>query len=400
MVIRPCSTPKASSSTLTIGTKQLVVHEALETTLCLAGSNVSSLTPTTNVASAPVLGAETITNGAPASRCSGRLVAVGEEAGGLDDDVDAEVAPRQRLGVALGEDLDRLAVDLDAVVDGLDVGVRARRMTESYFSRWAIVLDASRGRWRRRTRCRRPAAWPPEEVPADAAETVDADANRHVRCPSWRLDAALSDQIRRGAASSAWPPTGRGEPVRPAPCPNASAIPGWRAGSAERGSGVLGHAGGRRDEQDRVDGQPDARSRAGRGAGARPRRTSRGRARARSTPRASAELAEGVERQGQLARGVTERRRRAGVGRAAARPATASVQVAVHRERHRASAEPLAGVGGPTSRHAAGTTSDVSRASAAKVNTRDRPPEMLAPQDRAPHREREGRARRPGSHAR
>jgi hypothetical protein len=50
--MRPFSTPKASSRTLIIGTKQLVVHEALDTTLCFAGSKVSSLTPTTKVASA------------------------------------------------------------------------------------------------------------------------------------------------------------------------------------------------------------------------------------------------------------------------------------------------------------------------------------------------------------
>jgi hypothetical protein len=61
VVIRPLSTPKASSSTLTMGTKQLVVQEALDTTLCLAGSNVSSLTPITNVASAPLEGADTMT---------------------------------------------------------------------------------------------------------------------------------------------------------------------------------------------------------------------------------------------------------------------------------------------------------------------------------------------------
>ena len=41
---------------------------------------------------------------------------LGEEAGGLDDDVDAEIAPRQAGRVALGEDPDRLAADPDAVV--------------------------------------------------------------------------------------------------------------------------------------------------------------------------------------------------------------------------------------------------------------------------------------------
>src|SRR5437870_1277697 len=64
------STPNASSSSFTIGTKQFVVHDALEITLCCSASNVSSLTPTTNVASAPADGALTITSGAPASRCS------------------------------------------------------------------------------------------------------------------------------------------------------------------------------------------------------------------------------------------------------------------------------------------------------------------------------------------
>ncbi len=69
MVIRPRSTPNASSSTFTIGTKQFVVQEAFDTTLCAAGSKVSSFTPTTNVASAPADGADTMTNGAPASMC-------------------------------------------------------------------------------------------------------------------------------------------------------------------------------------------------------------------------------------------------------------------------------------------------------------------------------------------
>ena len=110
MVIRPFSTPKASSRTLTIGTKQLVVQEAFDTTLWFFGSKVSSLTPTTKVASASVDGAETITNGAPASRCIDGLLLRGEDAGGLDDHVDAEIAPGQRLRVALGEDLELVAV--------------------------------------------------------------------------------------------------------------------------------------------------------------------------------------------------------------------------------------------------------------------------------------------------
>ena len=52
-------------------------------------------------------------------RVAARLVGVGEEAGGLDDDVDAEVPPGDVAGVAFGEDLDRLAVDLDGAVVAL-----------------------------------------------------------------------------------------------------------------------------------------------------------------------------------------------------------------------------------------------------------------------------------------
>ena len=101
--MRPFSTPKASSRTLIIGTKQLVVHEAFETTLWAAASKVSSLTPTTKVASALVAGAEMITTRGAGLEVGGGLVAVGEEAGGLDHDVDAEVAPGKVLRVALGE---------------------------------------------------------------------------------------------------------------------------------------------------------------------------------------------------------------------------------------------------------------------------------------------------------
>src|SRR5207342_1558995 len=50
-----------------------------------------------------------------------RLGGVGEEAGRLDDDVGADVAPGNVRRVALGEDLDRGAADGDGVVRGGDV---------------------------------------------------------------------------------------------------------------------------------------------------------------------------------------------------------------------------------------------------------------------------------------
>ncbi len=51
-----------------MGTKQLVVQDAFETTKSLAGSNSESLTPITKVASTSAAGADTMTRLAPASR--------------------------------------------------------------------------------------------------------------------------------------------------------------------------------------------------------------------------------------------------------------------------------------------------------------------------------------------
>ena len=53
VVMKPCSMPNASSRTFAIGATQFVVHEALEMTLCAAGSYMSSFTPSTTVRSSP-----------------------------------------------------------------------------------------------------------------------------------------------------------------------------------------------------------------------------------------------------------------------------------------------------------------------------------------------------------
>ena len=66
--MNPCSIPKASSSTLIIGARQLVVQEAFDTIRWSSGSNSCSLTPITKVASSPLPGAETTTRDAPAFR--------------------------------------------------------------------------------------------------------------------------------------------------------------------------------------------------------------------------------------------------------------------------------------------------------------------------------------------
>ena len=51
-----------------MGTKQLVVHEALDTMMWMSGSNSWSFTPITKVASASSEGAEMMTRRAPPSR--------------------------------------------------------------------------------------------------------------------------------------------------------------------------------------------------------------------------------------------------------------------------------------------------------------------------------------------
>src|SRR5437016_2197217 len=69
VVIRPSSTPKPSfKSTCTIGARQFVVQDALETMLCALGSYLPSFTPMTSVGQSPFAGAEIITFFAPAAR--------------------------------------------------------------------------------------------------------------------------------------------------------------------------------------------------------------------------------------------------------------------------------------------------------------------------------------------
>ena len=70
----------------------------------------------TTVRSSPLAGAEMMTFLAPASMWPLAFGGVGEEAGGLDDDVDAQVAPGQLVRAALGERLDLLLADDDGVV--------------------------------------------------------------------------------------------------------------------------------------------------------------------------------------------------------------------------------------------------------------------------------------------
>ena len=130
--------PNVSFSTLAIGARQFVVHDAFEITVCSHGSYTESLTPMQIVASASPLGAEMTTRLAPPSRCPAALLAVGEEPGRLDHDVDAVVAPGDLGGVHHLELADLLAVDREPGVARLDL-LLSIPPTESCFRRNAIV---------------------------------------------------------------------------------------------------------------------------------------------------------------------------------------------------------------------------------------------------------------------
>ena len=129
--------------------------------------------------SSPLAGAEMMTFFAPPSMCLRAASAFGEASGGLEHDVDAEVLPRQRRRILLGEDSDLVAVDGDRAVRRRDVAlVRAvhRVVLEEVRERLRIgqVVDGDeldvgdtlllRGA---------------KHLSSDASKAVDANANRH-----------------------------------------------------------------------------------------------------------------------------------------------------------------------------------------------------------------------------
>ena len=95
--------PTVSLTTLANGARQFVVHDALEMTWCCVLVVLVEVDAEDD-RDVLVLGGRGDDDLLGAGvEVLGGLVAVGEEAGRLDDDVDAEVAPRQLRGVALLE---------------------------------------------------------------------------------------------------------------------------------------------------------------------------------------------------------------------------------------------------------------------------------------------------------
>ena len=154
------------------------------------------------------------------------VVALGEEARGLDDHVGAHVAPGQRGGIALREHLQLVAIHDQAVVREVDL---ALERTE-----YRVVLEEVRERLRvgdvvhtdpvdvRTARVRGA-----EDVAPDAAEAVDAGLQGHVRCFLSSLPGEL--RIYRAVMG--------GEAA--CPRPGGPGPPGSRRGTRSRARGAL-----------------------------------------------------------------------------------------------------------------------------------------------------------------
>ena len=111
------------------------------------------------------------------------LVGVGEEAGGFDDDLRANGGPVELGRIALGEDLELLAVDGDEVRAVGDVVLEVAQD--------GVVLEQVRERGRRGDVVHGDdfnlgvANCSAEDVASDAAEAVNAYFYRHVRLLLW-----------------------------------------------------------------------------------------------------------------------------------------------------------------------------------------------------------------------
>ena len=128
----------------------------------------------------------------PRRHVLGGVVAIGEQPGRLEDDVDAEVLPRQLRRIAQRQHLELVAVDRNAVAFGFD----ARFQVAEH----RIVFEQVGERLRARQIVDRDevdvlvAERRPHDVAPDSTESIDADPDSHrsppdifqSRCPRTR----------------------------------------------------------------------------------------------------------------------------------------------------------------------------------------------------------------------
>src|SRR5262249_11894059 len=115
----------------------------------------------------------------------GRLIAIGEEAAALEDEIHAELLPRKTGRVPLGENAHRRSLDHDRVALGAYVSRKrpVHRIVLQQVSEGLRIGDVVDGDELERGLVETGT----QHVAADAAETVDADADpRHGRPPGER----------------------------------------------------------------------------------------------------------------------------------------------------------------------------------------------------------------------
>ena len=167
-----------SWTTLAAGARQFVVQLALLMMWWIAGSYRSSLTPRTIVMSSSLAGALMMTFFAPASMCAPALAA-SVKMPVLSRTMSTPRSPHGRFGrVALGEDLDLVAVDDDRRVAGPDVA-RVRAVGRVALEQEGVHLGVDEVVDRDDLDVRGALDEGLERLATDPAEAVDADAGGH-----------------------------------------------------------------------------------------------------------------------------------------------------------------------------------------------------------------------------
>src|SRR5713101_1365072 len=140
---KPRLMPKLSRSTLATVARQLVVHEALDTSSCLTGSYFCSLTPSTTVMSGSLAGAVITTFLAPAWRCL-VVVALSRKTPVDSTTIPTPISPHGRVAGSLAEQT-RTSRPLTKIASPLAfTSASSVPWTESCFRRWARVLASAR----------------------------------------------------------------------------------------------------------------------------------------------------------------------------------------------------------------------------------------------------------------